>query len=109
MVRSPPGGARDDPCPRRRCGLAGAMDTYYGVRVASWKEFAWVPTGDRRDLRDAISWSIKEVQASEGATKEAMLEKEITIWFDEGLMATFKVLRTQQCAQWYAFSLDKAI
>ena len=70
------------------------MVTYYGVRVASWKEFAWVPTGDRRDLRDTISWSIEEVQASEGATKEAMLGKEITTWFEGGLMTTFKVLRT---------------
>jgi hypothetical protein len=74
--------------------MAGAMDTYYGVRVASWEEFAWVPTGDRKDLRDAISWSIEEVLASEGATKEAMFGQEITTWFEGGLKTTFKVLRT---------------
>ena len=77
-----------------RCGLGGAMVTYFGVRVACWKDFAWVPTGDRKDLRDAISWSIEEVRVSEGATTEAMLGKEITTWLEGGLMATFKVLRT---------------
>ena len=38
--------------------------------------------------------SIEEIRVSEGATKEAMLGKEITTWVEEGLMVKFEVLRT---------------
>ena len=34
-----------------------------------------MPTGDRKDLRDAISWSIEQVRISEGATRLGTLSR----------------------------------
>ena len=81
--------------PRRAAlGELAALVVVRVARVACWKDFAWVPTKDRKDLTDAISWSIEEIQISEQETDEAMIGKEITTWLEGGLMATFKVLRT---------------
>jgi len=78
----------------RRAALGELAVLVTVARVACWKDFAWVPTKDRKDLTDAISWSIEEIRDSERETTEGMIGKEITTWVEGGPVATFKVLRT---------------